>query len=203
MQSVDSSNLTNDGATTQRLSAGSGSFIAGEVSEDGLVDNWQLTANNHSEHLYAIKLVAADLANSDALTFRVLRNGATFTYSVTPTINVTKTAAVFAITQAAYRFYDDGTEAGANAAASENAALSVTITNGVPSWRGALRVRLDETGTGSGAGAATDDYQLQVSKNGGGFADVANRRISGSQRANDPNVGGRSAHPGCQQIGVR
>ena len=51
------------------------------------------------------------------------------------------------------------------------------------------------------AGPLIVDNTLLMS--GGGFADVANRRISGSQRANDPNVGGRSAHPGCQQIGVR
>lgn len=89
----DSSNLTDAASTTQRLSAGTGSFIAGEICEsDGLLTDWQLTANNHSELLYAIRLVPADLANGDTLDFRVLRNGSVFnTYSVTPRITITTT----------------------------------------------------------------------------------------------------------------
>lgn len=89
-----SANLTDAGATTQRLSSGTGSFIAGEISEDGLLDDWQLTANNFSELLYTITVVAADTAEGDTLDFRVLRNGAVFnTYSVTPRITVTETVA--------------------------------------------------------------------------------------------------------------
>lgn len=87
-----SASLTDAAATTQRLSAGTGSFIAGEIDEaDGIVTDWQLTADNFSELLFSIELVSADLAHGDTLTFRVLRNGAVFnTYSVTPTINVNK-----------------------------------------------------------------------------------------------------------------
>lgn len=90
----DSGNLTDGNATTQRLTAGGGSFVAGEISEDGLVDDRQLTANNHTEHLYTVRFVSADLADGDAITFRVLLNGATtnVTYSQTPTVNVAKTA---------------------------------------------------------------------------------------------------------------
>lgn len=87
----DSSTLTNNNATTQRLTAGTGSFIAGEISEDGLVDDFQLTANNHTELLFTIQVTAADVAAADTLDFRVLLNGGTFTYSVTPRITVTKT----------------------------------------------------------------------------------------------------------------
>jgi len=87
-----SANLTDAAATTQRLSAGSGSFVAGEIDEaDGIVTDWQLTANNFSELLYSLELVSADLAHNDTLDFRVLRNGAVFnTYSVTPRITVSK-----------------------------------------------------------------------------------------------------------------
>jgi hypothetical protein len=88
-----SSSLTDAAATTSRLSAGTGSFVAGEIDEaDGLITDWQLTANNYSDLLYSITVVAADVTESDTLDFRVLRNGAIFnTYSVTPRITVTKT----------------------------------------------------------------------------------------------------------------
>lgn len=89
-----SANLTDAEATTQRLSAGGGSFVAGKVSEDGLVDNLQITANNHTELVYALEFVAADVAEGDLFTFRVLLNGATtnMTYSVTPTLRCTDVA---------------------------------------------------------------------------------------------------------------
>lgn len=87
-----SGSLTDGNATTNRLGAGTGSFVAGEISEDGLVDNHQITASNYTEHLYSLTLVSAQLANNDTLDFRVLRNGATtgMTYTVTPRITVSK-----------------------------------------------------------------------------------------------------------------
>ncbi len=91
VQGFTSANLTDAAATTQRLSAGTGSFVAGEIAEtDGLLTDWALTANNFSELLFAIQVLAADTAEDDSITFRVLRNGAVFnTYSVTPTLTVT------------------------------------------------------------------------------------------------------------------
>jgi hypothetical protein len=89
-----SANLTDQGATTNRLGAGTGSFVAGLVSEDGLADNKQVTASNYSEFLYTVQLVAANLADGDVITFRVLRNGSTITYSVTPQVTVHVPAAV-------------------------------------------------------------------------------------------------------------
>lgn len=89
-----SSNLADAGTTTQRLTNGTGSFVAGEISEDGLVDDRQITASNYAEFLYTLTLVAADLPNGTAVTFRMLFNGATFTYNVTPTINVNKLALI-------------------------------------------------------------------------------------------------------------
>jgi hypothetical protein len=84
-----SANLTDGGATTNRLSAGSGSFVAGEISEDGTVDDLQITASNYTELLYSITLKSAELVDTDTLDFRVLRNGAVLnTYTVTPRITV-------------------------------------------------------------------------------------------------------------------
>lgn len=88
-----SANLTDGAATTNRLGAGTGSFVAGKVSEDGLVDDLGWTANNYTELLYAITLKQAGLANADTLRFRILRNGVTtgLTYTQTPTVTITKT----------------------------------------------------------------------------------------------------------------
>lgn len=89
-----SSNLTDAGTTTDNsglTNPGSGSFVAGEISEVGLITDRQITANNFTEFLYTLELVANDVANTDTLDFRVLLNGATtnMTYSVTPRITVT------------------------------------------------------------------------------------------------------------------
>lgn len=85
-----SSNLTDGNATTNRLGSGSGSFVAGKISEDGLVDNLQITASNYTELLYSLTLESTALADTDTLDFRVLRNGATSTvnYAVTPRITI-------------------------------------------------------------------------------------------------------------------
>lgn len=90
------SGLTNDNATTNRatngITDGSGSFVAGEQSSDGIVDNWQLTASNFSELVWGGTLVSADVSDNDAITFRVTLNGGApgMTNSVTPTITVDK-----------------------------------------------------------------------------------------------------------------
>ena len=90
VKAYDSANLTNAGATTQRLTNGSGSFDAGVISEDGLADNYQLSKNNFTELLFTIRLVYADLVDADTLTFQIQLNGSDITFNVTPTINVTK-----------------------------------------------------------------------------------------------------------------
>jgi len=88
-----SSNLTDGNATTNRLTGGSGSFVAGKISEDGEVNDLQLTAANYTELLYAITLDASELADGDTLDFRVYRNGSALdTYTVTPRITVSKSA---------------------------------------------------------------------------------------------------------------
>ena len=88
--------LTNDNATTNRatngITDGTGSFVASEQSTDGIVDNWQLTASNYTEIVWGGTLVAADVSDNDAITFRVSLNGGApgMTNSVTPTITVQK-----------------------------------------------------------------------------------------------------------------
>lgn len=87
---------TDDSANVnQRLTSGSGSWLAGRRDHTGEVTNFQVTANNFTEHLYCLTCVAADVAEGDVFTFRVLLNAATtnVTYSVTPTFTVTKISA--------------------------------------------------------------------------------------------------------------
>lgn len=94
------SGLTNDNATTNRatngITDGTGSFVAGEQSSDGIVDNWSLTASNFSELVWGGTVVAADVSNGQTITFRVAFNGGTpgMTNSVTPTITVQKSVSV-------------------------------------------------------------------------------------------------------------
>ena len=93
VSTYDSPNLTNAAATSNRLTGGTGSFVAGKVSEDSLMDDLGWGGNNFTELVYALKVKAADLAASDTLRFRVLRNGATtgMTFTQTPTINIIRT----------------------------------------------------------------------------------------------------------------
>jgi len=85
-----SPNLTEGAATTNRLGAGTGTFVAGKVSEDGVADDVGISANNYTELLFSLALQKADLVNGDSLRFRVLRNGSTsgITYTAVPTITV-------------------------------------------------------------------------------------------------------------------
>ena len=84
-----SANLTDAAATTQRMSAGSGTWIAGEISEtDGLLTDFQLPKSRFTELLFAITTVAADITTGDAIDFRVLRNGAVLdAYNIVPRLN--------------------------------------------------------------------------------------------------------------------
>lgn len=86
-----SSNFAEGDATTNRLGAGSGSFVAGEISEDGEVNDMTLTASNYTEHLYALTIVAAEVTNNDTLDFRVRYNTAVLNaYTVTPRVTIQK-----------------------------------------------------------------------------------------------------------------
>ena len=85
----DSPSLDNTAPTTNRLTGGSGSFVAGDIAEDGVCNDFGWSQSNYTEFLYGFKLVAADLAPSDTLRFRVLRNGAVLnTYAQVPTLSI-------------------------------------------------------------------------------------------------------------------
>lgn len=91
VKAFDSTNLTDGGATTNRLGAGTGSFVAGLVEESGLIDDFAgLSASNYTELLYTLTLVSADLANNDTLDFRITYNGTTMTDTVSPRITASK-----------------------------------------------------------------------------------------------------------------
>jgi len=91
VKAFDSANLTDGGSIATgdfRLTAGTGTAQAGEISEDGLLDDFIVRSTQYNEILFTIQTVDTDLAATDTLDFRVLLNGATtgVTYSVTPRI---------------------------------------------------------------------------------------------------------------------
>lgn len=104
VQSDSGSSLTDGVATTNRATngisdPGGGSFIAGEQEEiNGVIEDYQLTADNFTEHVWALLLIAADLSNGDTLDFRVTLNGGApgMTNNVVPRITAEKAAALVA-----------------------------------------------------------------------------------------------------------
>lgn len=86
--------LTNDDPTTNRgtngITDGSGSFVAGEQSTDGIVDDLQLTASNFTELVFGVTFYKANVANNDSFVFSVdMTNKATD--AVSPTVTIDKT----------------------------------------------------------------------------------------------------------------
>ena len=179
-----SSFINNGEWTTPRLTAGSGTFNEGRVSEGGRVfgGSFGWGANNYTELVYSLRVKQANVTNGDTLRFRVLRNGATtgLTYTQTPTINVTQTLP--AVTQAAYRFYADGTEAGSTAVAAQGSSYTADVTTGDVNTQ--LRVRLQSTTTADLP--VMDDWQLQWEKNTSGtWTNVTSGVVSSYDEAND------------------
>lgn len=84
VKAVNSSNLTDGGATTNRLTVPGGlTFSAGLVSEDGLADDQATLVNKFYEFLFALQVIKTDLTNGDTLEFRLLCNsGVLNTYTV-------------------------------------------------------------------------------------------------------------------------
>ncbi len=74
------SELSDGAATTNRstngISDGSGSFFAGEQEEgNGEITDFQHEADNFTEHVWAIELVAADWSTGDFVDLRMRLNG--------------------------------------------------------------------------------------------------------------------------------
>lgn len=83
--------LTDGGATTDRstdgISAGSGSFFAGEQEEgDGEITDFQHEADNYTEHVWGLELVSLDWSGGDFVDLRMRLNGGAMDNSVTPRI---------------------------------------------------------------------------------------------------------------------
>lgn len=89
--------LTNDAATTNRSSEpisdpGAGSFVDGEQSSDGVVDDLQVTASNFTELAYGAEIVAANVADGDTFDFR-FSSASGVTNNVEPRVDVVKAGA--------------------------------------------------------------------------------------------------------------
>jgi hypothetical protein len=84
--------LTEGAATTNRLTGGTGTFVAGKVALDNIVDNLGWAGGSFTELLFAFRLGDANVLNGDTIRLRVLYNGAatSMTYTSTPTFTVTK-----------------------------------------------------------------------------------------------------------------
>jgi hypothetical protein len=93
------STLSDGSATTNRATEGisdpgAGSFVAGEQEAgNGVVEDRQLTADNFTEHVFALTAVRADVVSYDTLDSRVTLNGGApgMTNTVIPRITVYKT----------------------------------------------------------------------------------------------------------------
>ena len=94
------SGLTADAATTNRatngIADGAGTFVAGEQEEtNGIIEDHQLTADNFTEHVWALTLIDGDLADGDTLDFRITLNAGApgMTNTVIPRITISKAIA--------------------------------------------------------------------------------------------------------------
>jgi len=91
---VDSSNITDNEATTNQLGSGTGSFIAGDVDENNDTGTITFTsgAASYTEVEFVIEIYGPLVTNADTLSFRVYETNDTVlnTYTVTPTITVRK-----------------------------------------------------------------------------------------------------------------
>lgn len=86
---------------------------------------------------------------------------------------------VFTPEFAGWRFYGDGTEAGASPLAAEDTDIVVNVDSGDVQVQ--IRTMVQEIGDGSIGGDAADDYQMQERKNLGGNNDITGVTTNGLQ----------------------
>ncbi len=102
VKTVASANITNDTPTTNRLTLGGRTFLAGGVvCDDGSAASVLSVVAGVSqfESVFVHQIVDADVANNDTLEFRLMLAGVVLnTYTVTPTITVVKSGSVRAKT---------------------------------------------------------------------------------------------------------
>lgn len=92
-KAFDSSTLAEGDATTERLTV-DGTFGAGKVSEDGLVNSVGVSASGTTELVYTITILNADVVNGDTFDFQALYAGTALNYSVTPRITISKAISI-------------------------------------------------------------------------------------------------------------
>lgn len=167
--------VANGAATTNRLTAGTGSFVAGEHSSDGVVDDVQITANNYTELLYSIGFHTG-VTHGDVYTFRVVRNSGIVldTYSQTPQVTVWEWPEITIGT--AFRFYEAGSESGSSTIAGVGQTTNFTRTI---TANDNLQFRTRIQNNQAVAGLSTDDYQLKYSLNGGAYTNIGSGPVLG------------------------
>ena len=92
------SELSNGDPTTDRgtdgISAGSGSFFAGEQEDQGgEITNFVHQADNYTEHVWALFLPNADWTDGDFVDFRMRLNGGSMDNSIVPRLTNVEVAA--------------------------------------------------------------------------------------------------------------
>ncbi len=92
----DSPSLTDRSATTNRLTGGTGTFTAGQVSEGLSVSGLGWAGNNNTELLYSMRIRTDALAPADVVRFRVAKDASTanMTYDLTPIFTNTTVSAI-------------------------------------------------------------------------------------------------------------
>jgi hypothetical protein len=91
MRAIAAAAIADAANTTSRL-GGTGTFESSSqgASEDGLAGGtaFDIVTDGRGECVFGVQLQGGDVAPGDVITFRLLVDGATFTYSQTPTLNV-------------------------------------------------------------------------------------------------------------------
>lgn len=89
--------LTNETVTVERvtdgLTAGGGSFVDGEQSTDGLINDRILTGSNYTEHVWGVQFYTANVADGDTFDFSYTVTGAVADTHDPIRITIDKTAA--------------------------------------------------------------------------------------------------------------
>jgi len=201
--------LTDGAATTNRLTGGTGSFVAGQQDGgNGRVENTTpaLSAGNFTEHVFGIRADADLIFHNDTSDFRLYFGSSSETplssYTVTPRITWKRAS----ISQAAFRFYEDGTESGSTAIAAQDTNIT-RDTTATPKLH--IRIRIQETnGFEEFSGGVT--FKILVSKNGAAYStlDVSDWSNDASSGLNDDNAttnrlgaGSGSFYAGMQEEG--
>lgn len=171
VQAVDAGDSSSADATALstgnfQLTAGTGTAAAGEYDEDGSVGA-NLSNGNYFEVEYCVSIVYADVADADTLDFRVYYNGAAMdSYSVTPRVEVNKTAAF--LTQAYTRIRSDANSPDGGTPTWE----TTENQTGALSWNTNTDFRIRLVLENTGGVEEANQFNLYVSKNSGAYANI-------------------------------